>query len=272
MHSPLTVATFRRKLLEVLKGEEEDVTVEFENVSPEVAKQCDELLSEGSLRGRRFRFFYNASSCTLRVFAMPSKLHECFSDAMFRSFAHWTPLLPPSWEEDLQLEPSIRIGEFEAPYAGSEKEPDWSVSPTEAAFPSVVLEVGVSEAYSQLLVDKDVWLIGSGGATKVVILVKVRRLGSSTAAFMEIWRQGQDSARRVTILPALEDSEELEEDPYILLKDLYGDEPVPAGFGPNTRLPITLSSLRLSVDKATRGMAAVDRRVEARREAARLRV
>ncbi|KAJ5795519.1 uncharacterized protein N7518_004059 [Penicillium psychrosexuale] len=61
------------------------------------------------------------------------------------------------------------------------KEPDWWLSPADifngmgggAGFPTLALEVGVSESYSQLCKDAQWWYSNSDHLTKCVVIVVV---------------------------------------------------------------------------------------------------
>jgi hypothetical protein len=62
-------------------------------------------------------------------------------------------------------------------FDGSVKEADASLMKSEAKWPVVVLEVGISETTKKLYNDAERWLQGSDGNTKLVILVNVQETG-----------------------------------------------------------------------------------------------
>lgn len=90
---------------------------------------------------------------------------------------------------------AVRVGTdvnaFEGPKEGSRKRADLSVYPQKdrgpdalnlknldtrdvnGDFPSIAVEVGFSEGYEQLKNDMELWLLGSGGKVRVVVLVNL---------------------------------------------------------------------------------------------------
>jgi hypothetical protein len=71
-------------------------------------------------------------------------------------------------------------------------------------FPSVVVEVGVSESYMDLKRDAWAWLWGSDDFVKLIILIKITKLSSqsqigspqhtSWSAFLELWERSAPGA------------------------------------------------------------------------------
>ena len=73
---------------------------------------------------------------------------------------------------------NIGAARFGAP-GGRSKEPDAALRPSTrvlaADWPSVAIEVGVSESLSQLRTDAQFWLTQSGGQTRIVILLAIKK-------------------------------------------------------------------------------------------------
>lgn len=66
-------------------------------------------------------------------------------------------------------------------YFGSEKAPDEGLCHTEKRFPLIAVEVAVSETSKKVFEDATRWLKGSGGDTKLVIVVDIKEKISNTA-------------------------------------------------------------------------------------------
>ncbi|KAJ6259762.1 hypothetical protein Dda_5402 [Drechslerella dactyloides] len=86
------------------------------------------------------------------------------------------------------LEPSPRCN-MSGAYAGSIKEADWQIRPRNSKFPTVVVEMGTSKPYNQLLRDKDLWLQGTKGVCSAVVLVNLKVEKDSIMGFVELWRK-----------------------------------------------------------------------------------
>ena len=77
---------------------------------------------------------------------------------------------------------------FTGTYAGSVKEPDFIITPNIAQRPSIVLECGWSESFPRLRRDKDLWIRGSGGLVKLVILINFNKLAHGrVSGIVEVW-------------------------------------------------------------------------------------
>ena len=74
-----------------------------------------------------------------------------------------------------KLTVSVAIGNFHMPYNNSITEPDTALRVLGERFPSLVIEIGWSGGYPKLKRDVDLWMVGTGGVTKVAILVKFNR-------------------------------------------------------------------------------------------------
>ncbi|KUM56098.1 hypothetical protein ACN42_g11128 [Penicillium freii] len=77
------------------------------------------------------------------------------------------------------------------------KEPDWWLSPVDifdgmgggAGFPTLALEVGVSESYSQLCKDAQWWYSNSDHLTKCVVIISTTR-NPTWLVDVEVWSEG----------------------------------------------------------------------------------
>lgn len=127
---------------------------------------------------RHLRFTYDALTCTLITKCMPSPLH----DAVQLFFDHRLKRLiierRLSYVESTRfaIQSGTDIGRFKGDRAGSRKQPDLAVMPCGAAgvndyFPLVAVEVGFSEGYEGLKRDMELWLVGSEGKVRVVVVI-----------------------------------------------------------------------------------------------------
>lgn len=152
-------------------------------------------------------------------------------------------------------------------------------------FPLVATEVGFSESYANLLRDMRLWLIGSGGKVRAVILVAITEtpkyaskpilesdegpavlagplfgprmhgehvLVGAITAVLEVWRYKSDGdtverEARVDVVPA---------DPkqthfHLSMMDFYGSaERVPERFKPGDLVPFALEAYRLKISES----------------------
>ena len=91
----------------------------------------------------------------------------------------------------IQLTPRVAFEIPDPPYTGSAKQPDTAFLPVNAQFPSVVVEVAYGESLPRLRNEMALWIQGTGGATRVVILLKYHVRGvDCIAARLEVWRAG----------------------------------------------------------------------------------
>lgn len=74
---------------------------------------------------------------------------------------------------------TIAINSFVPPYTGSQKEPDLFVRPDATRLPSFVVESGWSESKTEFLNDMNLWLMGSAGAVKFVLILQWTRIGKT---------------------------------------------------------------------------------------------
>ena len=120
-----------------------------------------------------FRLLYDAAEEVLIIKLMPGAHHEVAN----WKFATMFILKLASLGVSDTLEP-FGSTRYEA-LTGRSKEADGAWRPSTRVlptdWPSLVIEVGVSESLGQLRADADFWLAKSGGQTRVVILLAVKK-------------------------------------------------------------------------------------------------
>lgn len=182
------------------------------------------------------------------------------------------------------------IGGFTGAAAGSRKQADMCIMPTSDAddvlndgFPLVATEVGFSESYANLLSDMTLWLVGSAGKVRAVILISITETPKYTSkplvdsagpvpsgekygprildghtlvgamtAVLEVWRYDPVYAAtvceaRMSVIPP---------DPVhahfdLTMLDFYGwAERVPARFAPEEKIRFELEGYRKKIAEA----------------------
>lgn len=108
-------------------------------------------------------------------------------------------------------------------YSGSNREPDFSVTPEFSQLPGLVIESGWSESLSRLRLDKDIWINGCGDNA---MLIKWTSLsGGRVSGLIEVW------AGDVMANDDLVQTELIANPPGILLmkfaNDCYRPSPLP---------------------------------------------
>ena len=121
-----------------------------------------------------FRLLYDAAEEVLIIKLMPGLHHNLASAVFVRMFDRKLASLGINMDSVTNVGPT-RYG---APGARS-KEPDEALRPFTRVlatdWPSVAIEVGVSESLSQLRTDAHFWLPRGGGQTRIVILLAVKK-------------------------------------------------------------------------------------------------
>lgn len=83
----------------------------------------------------------------------------------------------------------VAIKNFHMPYTNSIIEPDTALRVIGERFPSLVIETGWAESYVRLKQDIDLWIVGTGGVTKIAIWVKFSvRAASRLSGYIEVAR------------------------------------------------------------------------------------
>jgi hypothetical protein len=136
--------------------------VKLTNVSPELAKL--------KLR-KSYRHFYDPRS-RIMIITIPGPLHEAANGAFSTIFLDSTRTANIQRRAVQQLSTARVQGHFCA------KEPDNQFRPTDLLnttdlWPTVVLEVGVSESQKKLRADANWWLANGEGKVKLVITIAV---------------------------------------------------------------------------------------------------
>ncbi|KAK6536044.1 hypothetical protein TWF281_000290 [Arthrobotrys megalospora] len=230
---------------------EQPVFLQFDAIDQPLADEFISFVSTGEFERRHLRVSYDSHLRQLSI-NMPHYIHESTGDFVMYLWEGWedVKLLPPDAADSICRLSSPTVSGFVGRYEGSSKEPDYFLAPLGASFPSVVFETGFPESGANLITDKDLWIQGSGGATKAVILIHIIRrpdTGTGYEASLEVWRT--TDCQRVVVFPDLLDEEE---DPVITLGDLWGGHPVPTGCDKNQELPLPRQKLRASLLKAMR--------------------
>ncbi|KAE8423789.1 hypothetical protein BDV36DRAFT_303180 [Aspergillus pseudocaelatus] len=150
-----------------------------------LTKEIRDILQKGSEK-RLCQWEYDPEYEILKVKAMGSPLHAALNSCIFRSFitAHRTTLTvdeakcivinPLPVLLSRPLNPGEKLGEKPAAWT---KHPDnliyFNDIEAEEQFLQIVVEIGFSESYHDLVRDASQWLLRSGGETKVVIIAKI---------------------------------------------------------------------------------------------------
>ncbi|KAF3910612.1 hypothetical protein ABW21_db0203905 [Orbilia brochopaga] len=233
--SPLV--PYRDELFAGLEQEALDPVV-FDGIDPKLAREIRGLLKDPEFDKR-----------TRVQIRLPSYVNCYLFDIMWKALERWS--LPDDFENFFRIigSPGYTQYRFEGDFAGSIKEPSYSIIRKGAAFPSFVVETGFKESYSELRRDVDMWLQGSGGAVKAVLLIKAEaQVGDEVTGFLELWRAGSPTAKRIDL--QLENDDKIEEEnPFITLGDLCGDRKAPKGWkkSKDQELPFPLESIRTSL-------------------------
>jgi hypothetical protein len=177
--------------------------IAVKNVSTSDIEYIDQLRSCGDLP--QMRILYDEEKKLMIVKLMPGLPHEVAANLFSELFREMVPS-----STGIVAVGSTKFGEVSRRH----KEPDQSYVPRHTRFPnpdwpSVVLEVGVSESLHQLREDARYWLISSEGRVLVVILISIGL--SSGDARWERWEHqpsawpstGPVTRRQTRIQPTL---------------------------------------------------------------------
>ncbi|CUS08063.1 unnamed protein product [Tuber aestivum] len=189
---------------------------------------------------------------------MASRLHEVPVAWMRTEYGYWIGhgLLPLSVHH-LIGDVLSSYDNFVGAFAGSKKTADLSWSPrindgelTE--FPTIALESGWSESQAQLERDSQLWLQGSAGAVKVVLLFKFFRanIHNEIKATLTVSRFA-DNALVMDSYAIFPPPAEPDHDPCITVEELFGGR-YPIGQNPQTLFPLSLPRLRHLAEKEIR--------------------
>jgi hypothetical protein len=87
------------------------------------------------------------------------------------------------------------------PYSGSKKEPDFFFQVNDHILPTLAVESGWSESYTNILNDRDLLLVGGNGSTKVIIIVTWTRSPGCVSGKVELFTHDRNG------IPKLDQSE-----------------------------------------------------------------
>ncbi|KAK6359006.1 hypothetical protein TWF696_000178 [Orbilia brochopaga] len=239
-----TLKSYEDKVRGILEKWEVDPIV-FEGVEPALAQELSDLLSGPEFsEGRNTRMTYDVQRQKVAI-RMSTFVQGCVLDFMTKAWLTWS--LPPGSDDTFLTLGSPAYNCFLGEFAGTIKQPSYCVVPVGAIFPTLVIESGLKESYTDLCRDKDIWFKGSGGAVKVVMLIKAEQIDDKIIAFLEIWRAGSPTAKRIHLLPDLGGVNE-EEDPFLTLGELYGDTEPPSDCSRNQELRLSLYRIRWALE------------------------
>lgn len=129
------------------------------------------------------RFTYDASTSTLITRCMPSPIHDAVQLFFQRRLKRLIIERRISYSDStrFELQTGTDVGRFTGDRAGSRKQPDIAViaagdddeDDLNSDFPLVAVEVGFSEGYDALKKDMELWLVGSEGKVRVVVLISL---------------------------------------------------------------------------------------------------
>lgn len=238
------------------------------------------------------RYTFHSSTSTLITRCSPTPVHDSFQSFFISAEKSFCRRLDLSEDEQPWELISPEIGGFSGDAAGSRKQADMCIMPTaddgtvlNDGFPLVATEVGFSESYANLLRDMRLWLIGSKGKVRAVILVAITEtpkyaskpilesdpaleipaalgghpfgprmhgahvLVGAITAVLEIWRYKSDGdtvEREVRV-------DVVPADPghthfHLSMLDFYGRaERVPERFEPEDKVPFALEAYRRKI-------------------------
>ncbi|KAF3916265.1 hypothetical protein ABW21_db0201810 [Orbilia brochopaga] len=236
---PITSYRSARATIRAALAAGQQEPVKLSNIRPEIASKIVAELQSPSLEGRALRFSYDKTLEEVTI-TMPSSFHEFIFPWMHRVMVEWESVLPADHDDFFLIQ---EYNCFVGRYEGFIKEPDFCLGPLQATFPSLVVEIGVPESYAQLLRDKDLWLQGSGGETKIVFLIKTKRADPLVASF-EIWRAS--GSEIYALFPEPIDGPP---NPTLPLSELCGDIEIPETWDPSIQLLLDLEKLRKQIRK-----------------------
>ncbi|KAI5796230.1 hypothetical protein DFH27DRAFT_109369 [Peziza echinospora] len=162
-----------RYLLQQYESNVKESRILFEGVPAECLDILDVKLKQLGFRGH-VRFTYEEEINSLIVRLMPSLGHDVLCGQFFLELVNRIISLPGHSPQSIYVLNSAR---FIVPGVRS-KEGDGALRPSSRlgdSFPSLVLEVGYSESLSALRIDAQWWLLNSGGQTKLVLILRLKR-------------------------------------------------------------------------------------------------
>lgn len=154
----------------------DDLWTEFLDARDSATRGSDSFL-------RHLRYTYDASTSTLITRCMPSPIHDAVQVFFQRRLKQLIIERRISYADStrFELQTGTDVGRFTGDRAGSRKQPDVAVMAAgdddeddlNSDFPLVAVEVGFSEGYEALKNDMELWLVGSEGKVRVVVLISL---------------------------------------------------------------------------------------------------
>ncbi|KAJ5895219.1 hypothetical protein N7495_006910 [Penicillium taxi] len=148
----------------------------YEDVNEEWAAKIIDSLDKMRFNSS-YRLSYSSVSLVLRLIVMPTPAHDC-------SAKWWrlceldmvaTGVLTPFEQAQFESNVGTTMKFTTGPYLGSVKQPDFFIRTDDEVLPSLVIEVGWSESYDDLLSDLNLLMIGGDGMIRTTIIIKLSK-------------------------------------------------------------------------------------------------
>ncbi|KKZ63189.1 hypothetical protein EMCG_02394 [[Emmonsia] crescens] len=195
------------------------------------------------------RLNYNSVTRTLDVYIMPTRTHDSHQTWLYKEVARMlnTNYITPAEFNELDFMTGTTIRGFQGQYAGSIKQPDMGIVPEGEYFPTVVIESGWTESFARLHCDMRIWLVGSVGKVKLVLLLKWTKTAENiVGGVVEAWDLDSAGSERLLqreiIFPGPQEGGE-NQVLKITRAQLFGSR-LPAGRNPCDIFGLSLSNLR----------------------------
>ncbi|KAG0131910.1 hypothetical protein HOY82DRAFT_607065 [Tuber indicum] len=138
---------------------------------------------------------------------MPSLIHDSGAMWLYKNFSQaqerW--FLPPHWLQTISMLTYPTFGNFLGDFQNHQKGPDCALIPLrqDIQYPTIVLETGYSESSVGLENDAWLWHLGTGGAVRVVLLLKIYRRTQEgiVRATLSVWQIRADGVRLLDHYP-----------------------------------------------------------------------
>ncbi|KAG0127483.1 hypothetical protein HOY82DRAFT_593297 [Tuber indicum] len=163
----------RKQIVNLRENSESDLCCQ--NVSEQELDDW-KLENPDLLEAKDIRFEYNFLTKHFIIKCMPTSTHNSFQRFFVRNISRALDAKIGASQADhlLEIDSGTTFGGFKGDWTGSsEKVPDAYVKPSGSEFPSVVCEAGWSETLEDLIADARLWLLYTGGLTKIVIILSI---------------------------------------------------------------------------------------------------
>ncbi|KAJ5799613.1 uncharacterized protein N7518_001681 [Penicillium psychrosexuale] len=192
---------------------------------------------------------YDPITGLLRVSIMPTNGHDVASGWLSRTMVRWTRAgLTIPQEEDILYTMSDASIDFKyGVYRGWRKQPDAAFRIGGLNLPTLVVEVGWSEGYPDLLDDMNKLLVGGNGDIRAVIIIKFTQQGVNVSGFLEVYRLNSQGipylAQDETVFPTPQGQAAAQQQVRVTRSELFGKFLVPGMTGADI-LPLDVDWLR----------------------------